>query len=214
MDADDKWASDKLEKQIPLFEQQYIGVVYSRSSFIDSKGILLDSDLLGEYLQPRRGKVTDFLIFDNFVPFSSVIVKKECFELCGLFDASLTMGIDWDLWLRFSIEYQFDFVDEALLLYRVGHSGQMSRNLLERINCADKIITKFKATFPDVVSITKMKEVDYYTFCQRGYSLKSCGLRYPVMYYYKAISLFPFRKRAYIGFLKTLLRVISDKLIN
>jgi hypothetical protein len=68
-----------------------------------------------------------------------------------MFDKALAMGIDWDLWLRISTTYQFDFCDDSLLLYRVGHSGQMSNNILERIRCADRIVAKFKREFPDAL---------------------------------------------------------------
>lgn len=211
LDADDLWLPGKLEKQINLFSKREVGVVYSGVAHIDTKGIALSMDSPGKHLQPRRGKVAKYLIYDNFVPFSSAIVRRVCFDSLGKFDESITMGIDWDLWLRFSTKYQFDFCEKIYLLYRVGHSGQMSKNVLERIQCADRIVAKFKKNFPCAVSSVIMKDADYYSNCLRGYALRKYGMKFPVKYYSRAIALFPLRKKAYIGFLKAPLRAIFGR---
>jgi glycosyltransferase involved in cell wall biosynthesis len=211
LDADDKWEFDKLDKQIKLFARKEVGVVYSRAIHVNTEGVPLPKVPLGKYLQPRRGKVTEYLIYDNFVPFSSVIVRKVCFDSFGTFDVSLAMGIDWDLWLRFSTKYQFAYCEEPFLFYRVGHSGQMSKNLLERIRCADRIVAKFKSDFPDAVSRTVMKDATYYSFCLRGYVLRQYGIRYSLKYYWLAVSLFPLRKRAYIGLLKATVKALLGR---
>lgn len=206
LDADDLWLPVKLEKQISLFAQQEVGIVYSGVSYIDTENKPMSKEILGKYLQPQRGRVTNFFIYDNFVPFSSAIVRRSCFDSLGMFDESLAMGIDWDLWLRFSTKYQFDFCDEDFLLYRIGHSGQMSKNLMERIRCADRIIDKFKRDFTDTVSSVTLKDAKYYSCCLRGYALRQYGLRVSLTYYLKAISLFPLRGKAYIGLLKAPVR--------
>ncbi|WP_459947208.1 glycosyltransferase family 2 protein [Desulfocastanea catecholica] len=211
LDADDQWASEKLERQIPLFARQETGVVYSRASHINKEGRSLPQPPLGKYLEPRRGKVTQYLIYDNFIPFSSAIVHRKCFDAFGMFDESLAMGIDWDLWLRISTKYQFDFCDAFFLLYRVGHSGQMSKNLLERVRCADRIIAKFARNFPGVLSSRIMKDADYYSCCSRGYVLRQYGFRCCLKNYWKAISLFPFKKKAYIGLLKVPVRALLGR---
>ena len=121
------------------------------------------------------------------------------------------MGIDWDLWLRISTQKQFDFCDASLLLYRVGHSGQMSKNLLERIRCADRIVAKFKKDFPDALPHAVMKDAAYSSCCSRGYVLRHYGFYYPLKYYLQAITLFPLRKSAYIGLLKAPVRALMGR---
>ena len=53
------------------------------------------------------------------------------------------MGIDWDLWLKLSIDYKFCEVPEKLMLYRMGHPGQMSKNQEERFRSTDVILDTF-----------------------------------------------------------------------
>ncbi len=211
LDADDLWLPEKLENQLLLFDKPEVGVVYCGVSRIDTNGNPFPTARLIQYLQPRRNHVPEFLIYDNFVPFSSVIVRKECFDSLGVFDESLSMGIDWDLWLRFSTKYQFDFCEDAYLLYRVEHSGQMSKKTLERFHCADRILEKFKRDFPKVVSKSILNDAEYYSCCLRGYALRKYGIRYPLKYYLRAISLFPLRTGAYIGLFKAPLRTMCNR---
>ncbi len=202
LDADDLWCPDKLEKQIICFNNQVTGVVYCRASYIDENDEILDHEMTGPYLQPKHGIVTKWLLFDNFVQFSSSVIRKECLERFGGFDESLKMGIDWDLWLRISTYYEFDYVDERLFYYRMGHSGQMSKNITERHRCSDRIMTKFISTFPDAVSNTSLIRIMAYTYCNRGAEIWDIDKKQSYLMYFKAIAQYPFWTPAYKGILK------------
>lgn len=139
VDADNIWMPDKLERQLPLFEcSDRIGVVYSDVKLIDGQGKILP------YIQRSyyEGCITKHLLLENFVNFNSAVVKRECISKKGIFDESITMGIDWDLWLRLSTDYEFAFLDEATYSYRIW-PNQMSHNKLKRLGCAEKILEKF-----------------------------------------------------------------------
>ncbi len=70
------------------------------------------------------------------------MIRRDVLEEVGLFDESIPMSIDYDLWLRIALRYHFDFVDEPLVLYRTGHANLLTR-LSERIWCVRKIIFRF-----------------------------------------------------------------------
>lgn len=197
LDADDRWAIDKLQKQVLLFADPDIGVVYSRAKYIDDKGIEIPYQLSSPWLQPKRGKVTEALFMDNFVPFSSSIVRKACLERFGCFDETLRMGIDWDLWLRISTAYTFDFVDEPLFEYRMGHSGQMSKNMEERQRCSDRIMENFLKNFPFAVNKWTVRQAYYYTFCNRGSYFRRVDNRKSYAFLLRAILTMPFKVNAY-----------------
>ncbi len=168
LDADDIWEPRKLEKQVPLFERPDIGLVYSGVSMIDESGAALPFEGFTGYLSPRSGRVTEWLVFDNIVPFSSSVVRRECFNACGTFDESLQMGIDWDLWLRASLGYEFAFVNEPLIRYRAGHAGQMSKRTEERFKAADAILARFLAAHPGLIPPRTRSRADAYTCVVRS----------------------------------------------
>jgi glycosyltransferase involved in cell wall biosynthesis len=202
LDADDRWAHDKLEKQLPLFADPRVGVVYSRSRHIDAEGTAVAVPLPGKYLRPRAGLVTEHLFLDNFVPFSSAVVRRECFDRHGRFDESLPMGIDWDLWLRLSVEYRFAYVDEPLLAYRIGHPGQMSRQAEIRQSCSDRIMGAFLERHPDLVSRRVVRRAMAHTCRNRGAYFQAIDAGRAFAYYRRAITVSPLEWPSYRGLLK------------
>ncbi len=138
LDADDQWLPRKIEKQISLFADDRVGVVCSKRKIILADGRLFPDP---PHTRLRRGDVLGPIFARNFVPFSTAVVRRSCFDQVGVFDEALGMGIDYDLWIRMAARYHFDFVDEELALYRYGH-GQMSQNVGKRIESNWNIIRK------------------------------------------------------------------------
>jgi glycosyltransferase involved in cell wall biosynthesis len=151
-DADDLYEPYKIERQLPEFElDSQIGVVYTNVSFIDPEGRNLDQE--GAYPKKHRidGWITEELILRNFIPFGTAMFRRECVEQLGMFDEHIPMGIDWDLWLRYSLRYKFRCLPVSTYKYRVW-PGQMSKNFRGRYTNAELIMTKFLAANPGVVS--------------------------------------------------------------
>lgn len=138
LDADDIWFPRKLEKQMPLFSDPKVGVVYSKRILIDEQG----REKPFEHPKLYRGNVLNQIFINNFVCFSSSIIRTECFKKYGNFDESLPMAIDYDLWLRIGVNYHFDNVNEPLVKYRFGHS-HMSVNKEKRFECAWRVMNAF-----------------------------------------------------------------------
>lgn len=164
LDADDMWALNKLELQLPLFSRsETVGVVYSRYICIDEMGRELSRDNIELF----RGRVSGPLLIRNFIGFGTSIVKKECFDRLGCFKENLRMGIDYDLWLRFSTRYDFDYTDQPLLYYRLW-SGQMSKNVKARYMNGVLIMKEFLREFPGVVDKKTENEAWAHTFVGFG----------------------------------------------
>ena len=125
LDADDLWLPPKLELQRTLFRDDLeLGVAYTRRLVMDEDGFLL------QYDQPtlHRGQVLPKMFKDNFVCHSSVMIRRQVLEEVGMFDESIPMAIDYDLWLRIAARYRFDYVDEPCVVYRTGHANLSRRS--------------------------------------------------------------------------------------
>lgn len=202
LDADDRWDPHKLEYQLPQFTDETIGVVYSRARYIDATGQPVAGPPAMAQLAPAVGEVTAALFVDNFVPFSSALVRRSCFEAAGGFDVSLAMGIDWDLWLTISRTHRFSFVDEPLLVYRIGHAGQMSRDQATRQACADRIMSRFLERNPGLLPRAVVRRAYGHTWVNRAYSARSADRALSSRLYWRAIRANPFEWRAYSGLAK------------
>jgi glycosyltransferase involved in cell wall biosynthesis len=142
LDADDRWLPPKLERQLALIEKRLaVGLVYAPRRVIDPEG------REREYRQPAmyRGRVLAELFRDNFVCFSSVLVRREALSRAGGFDTKVAHSEDWELLLRLAAEWEFDYVDEPLVLYRTGH-GNLSSQTDKRYRAVCAIMRRFLAT--------------------------------------------------------------------
>jgi glycosyltransferase involved in cell wall biosynthesis len=128
LDGDDEWLPTKLERQLPRFSDPAVGVVYSRRTLMDAAG----RELSAPPATLAHGHICDTLLVQNPVCFSSAVVRRSVFEAVGLFDPTLPLAIDYDLWLRVAPHFAFDYVDEPLVRYRTGHANLSSR-IVERI---------------------------------------------------------------------------------
>lgn len=164
LDADDCWKEDKLARQLELFvDRPDVGVGYGFLELIDHTG----RQLPWEPVPPRRGEVTEELLLENFVPFSSAIVRRTLLERHGGFDAKLDMGIDYDLWLRLSLQCEFDFVPDVVGQYRIW-PGQMSRKVHERYEAGIRIMRKFLSASCGAVPRDAVARAWAHTYVGRG----------------------------------------------
>lgn len=164
-DADDFWLPDKLARQLPLLEgSSKVGVVYSRRQRILASGQPMAERDEGPVFS---GDVTAELFKTNFIPFGTAVVRRQCLEDLGGFDERYRMGIDWDLWLRISTRYEFQFVDAITYMYRVW-PGQMSNNWRGRYEAAFRIMEKFLNDYPTAVPESVVKRAYAHSYAERG----------------------------------------------
>jgi glycosyltransferase involved in cell wall biosynthesis len=165
-DADDMWDTNKLELQLPLLDANLgVAVAYTRTREIDENGALLTSPVYSEY----SGWVCDRLFIENFVPFGSALVRRSAFEAVGGFDEELRMGIDWDLWLRLSVDNQFLAIPQEAYFYRVW-TGQMSKNWKGRYEAAFHIMARFLAAHPGLIDPVTVKTAISNSYLNRAYA--------------------------------------------
>jgi len=201
LDADDIWRRDKLAKQMPLFDAPEVGIVYSTMEFIDDAGARVPYEA-SPLSTPRAGRITEALFVDNIVPFSAAVARRECFDKVGVMDDTLKMAIDWDLWLRMSVHFSFAFVDEPLLLYRVGHPGQMSKNYFVREKDTMRIMQKFVAANPRLLPRDLVRWTMAYSCCNRGYNFRAVDGWKSLQFYLQAIGWRWNHGTAYLGIAK------------
>lgn len=168
-DADDLWDENKLCVQMPYFDDQKVGVVYSEVSYIDQEGSRIAKP---QPYDRHSGNVTDQLVIKNFVPFGTAVIRRECLERNGGFDEELPMGIDWDLWLRYSVDWHFHYAPDITYIYRIW-PGQMSKNYRGRYDNAFRILNKFVDNHPNAISDKLKSKAWADMYVSRGMAIAS-----------------------------------------
>ncbi len=115
LDSDDRWLPEKLEKQIACFNkgEKELGCVYA---YAYEKDVIEDTTFLPNDIY-FRGNIHDKFLEGFCPPTPSIfMVKKEALLKVNGFDEKLITFVDLDLWLRISKKYQFDYLDEPLII--------------------------------------------------------------------------------------------------
>jgi glycosyltransferase involved in cell wall biosynthesis len=140
LDADDQWLPQKLERQLAIFRTDPdVAVVYSRRLLINE----YDQELVYEQPSLYRGHILERLFLDNFVCQTSAVVRRSVLDEVGCFDERCPPVEDYDLWLRIALRHRFDYVDEPLVRYRVGHASLTQRTenkLLIALEIMDRFV--------------------------------------------------------------------------
>jgi glycosyltransferase involved in cell wall biosynthesis len=113
LDDDDEWMPEKLEKQMKLFEDNSVGLVYTGSEIIYTY-----YDIKYKNIPRNRGDLFKKVLIRNCIgTTSSVVVRKSILEIAGLFDEDIRMRQDQDLWIRICRLCNVDVVEEPLIRY-------------------------------------------------------------------------------------------------
>jgi glycosyltransferase involved in cell wall biosynthesis len=163
-DADNRWRPGKLRRQLEAFrEHPRVGVVYGDLQLIDGEGRDRETPPIRRY----SGQITGKLLIDNFVTFNTTLLRRSLMEQMGGFDENLRMGIDYDLWLRISVDHEFLHLAEPLVDYRIW-GGQMSHRTEERMENFFRLLEHFLATHPDKISAGDARRAWAHSLTTRG----------------------------------------------
>lgn len=137
LDADDLWSPKKLEKQLCIFKR------FPEVSFVFSNGYKVYGDNSYNYIMTSKYETKDSLfeqytdppeLIDfawnfkiNSVPTSSVVIKKELFDIVGGFP-NLRRGQDFALWQLLLEKGKAFAIKDKLMFYR-AHSTNNSSSL-------------------------------------------------------------------------------------
>lgn len=127
LDADDEWLPTKLERQVVLLKQDpTLGLVCSRCS-VREPGIerYAGSALPGI---PNSGRLFEHLVRNCFVFTPTVVVRRSCLEEVGLFNESLAVSEDFNLWLRIAARWRICFLPEVLAITH-KRAGSLSASI-------------------------------------------------------------------------------------
>jgi glycosyltransferase involved in cell wall biosynthesis len=122
LDDDDLWHPDKLEKQMALLDgRPGIALVYTDMFVFDERGTLAATYLAAI---PPPGQAYSFHFLYNWIPTSTVLMRRTCFDTVDLFDETLMACEDYDLWLRLREgQWRLHCLPEPLARYRVSETS-------------------------------------------------------------------------------------------
>ena len=143
LDVDDWWTNDKLEKQILLFNNQNIGVVYSNFWFFNS--IKNTKKLVNENNTLPSGNIELELLKNNFIGLLTIMIRKEAIkDLKIIFNKRYHIIGDYDLMIRLSNKWNFNVCQEPLSYYRWHGENESIKHDYLGINEFEILVNEFE----------------------------------------------------------------------
>ena len=143
LDCDDYWVPEKLEKQVPLFKNKEIGLVYSNFYRLNMangrKSVAFRSSNL-----PVGNVFRKFLIK---YPLNMQVVMIR--KVNDFFDAQLHVSEEYDYFMRILFKKKADYIHQPLAVYRYHEKMDSKRKGHLYAEEADYLLKKYENIIPN-----------------------------------------------------------------
>ncbi len=123
LDSDDRWLPDKLEKQIQCVHLNSAIQVHFTDEIWIRKGKRVNPK---KKHQKQEGWIFQPSLSLCLMAPSTILIRRDVFEATGLFDESLPVCEDYDLWLKVTARFPVHLLNEKLMVRYGGHDDQLS----------------------------------------------------------------------------------------
>lgn len=124
--SDDVWEPNKLEKQVKILNKNSkIGAVFTHVKVINELGGLFDDKnhfyfkVFDQKNRSRHQWLRSFFLYGNSLCHPSVMIRRQCYQDCGLYSKGLAQIPDFDMWIRLLFKYEIYVVPEKLIQFRI-----------------------------------------------------------------------------------------------
>ncbi|MEM1867730.1 MAG: glycosyltransferase [Thermosphaera sp.] len=129
LEGDDFWPEDKLEKQVPSFEDPDVVLTWGICGYVDAKGNLLRKSRAPRKRCLRGQQAFRALLLRNFIPTATVMARADVLKAVGFIQPRGAPFVDYPTWLELVDRGKLCFVDEILGFWR-AHPSQQTRRLV------------------------------------------------------------------------------------
>jgi glycosyltransferase involved in cell wall biosynthesis len=144
LDDDDIYYPDHLMTLVNFLENSEFKVAYTSvlKRFQEKKGDFYET-------VKKEMKITydydpDRLLYSDYLLVHSIMHEKTCLDHVGLFDETLRLSEDWDLWIRLSRKYKFYHINKITCEYtRRSDLSHLSYKIVDAHKTKLKIFMKY-----------------------------------------------------------------------
>jgi len=127
--SDDVWEPNKLSEQVAFLDMHpECGATFTWVQAIDEDGkpFGIEShfycDIFDQPNRTRHEWLKFFFYNGNALCHPSVLIRKKCYEDCGLYRDGLAQLPDLDMWIRLCMKYEIYIMPKRLLRFRIRNN--------------------------------------------------------------------------------------------
>jgi GT2 family glycosyltransferase len=134
LDDDDLYFADHLETIVREIERKKNEKVFYSLAF-ETKIIRDPATLVYKVKETSiiHNQVFNRLLLTlkNYFPIQTVVFHKSVYNEYGGFDETIDFCEDWDLWLRYSLKFDFNYIEKVTSIYRVPYNNSERQKELD-----------------------------------------------------------------------------------
>ena len=199
LDGDDLWHRDKLARQLSVVDQADEAIALWYSDYVDFSGNPDSGSKVAvrAFSQSDTDTLERYFVGDGPILPSTVILSMPALQNAGLFDESVRLFEEMDLWLRLAAAgYRFQHVPGALTFKR-QRSGSLSSDTTRWESAFEAIGDQWANRCPQLRPLVQQR---------RAYRLAKIAQQYFLAgkdreawpYLWRSLTLFPGNRRSYL----------------
>jgi glycosyltransferase involved in cell wall biosynthesis len=197
LDSDDEWLSNKLDRQMALFQAlpKKVGAIYTGLTAINR-----DRRKVSTRIPTKAGNIVPEIYYDNIIgPLSTLVVRSVCLTHAGLFDERLPSCQDWEFCIRIAQNYHFAYDEDSLVNYLLSDDS-ITQDMEAKATGHKMVLKKYYAEItPNRKAHSRQRWTIGHYYGQSGHVGKARNE------FVRAISAYPLATRPYIYLLCSLL---------
>jgi len=156
LDSDDLWAPERLARQLSMLQAYpeldvIFGLEAKFTADAKSEEIEVRDKSVLAALHTTKGPLADpfgLLLTENYIPTSSVLVRRAWLEKVGFMDRAVQPAEDHDLWFKLAVAgCKFGFVN-AVLCHRRMHGGNLVNQWTRLAIAGAKVLARYRDHSP------------------------------------------------------------------
>jgi glycosyltransferase involved in cell wall biosynthesis len=153
LDSDDVWLPEKLEKQVAVISksEESVGYVFSNGIITNTCGDEREEavrEFPKDVFNNNKETLRFFLALNGINACSNILVKKEIFAKCGLFDLNLPNFEDPELLIRVASKFSLEHMDDVLYIRKINKTSlHKTIDIKKSIEARKYILEKHKELY-------------------------------------------------------------------
>ncbi|WP_372998763.1 glycosyltransferase family 2 protein [Sulfurimonas sp.] len=165
LDSDDEWHPEKLQEHLEL----HLNKPELQMSYTDEKWIRDAKELkVPKRYRKFGGNIFKECLSHCIIAPSATLIHKDLLERVGLFDESLEVCEDYDLWLRIAIDNKIGLVDKKLITKYGGDEDQLSMKFWGMDRFRVKALEKLLEISESKEELIKSMLIEKYSLLLKG----------------------------------------------
>ncbi|MBD0381596.1 glycosyltransferase [Paenibacillus sedimenti] len=150
LSSDDLYDPDKVAKQLAYMQKLGASVSYGAYYHINTNNQIIMGGAAGISF-PTRQQFIKMMQGGCFINGCTVMLNMDVFKQVGLFNETLKYTQDYDMWMRVLHKYNFYYLGEPLVLYRVHEemgSQKFASSIMKEIH---KVQQTYRKSLDEVI---------------------------------------------------------------